>query len=104
MNLEQARVNMVEQQIRTWDVLDQDVLDLLYLVPREEFVPEAHRALAFSDMEIPIEDGVKAGERMWQPKMEARVVQELALKKTDSVLEVGTRSGYLTARLSHRAA
>jgi len=94
---------MVEQQIRTWEVLDQDVLDLLYLVPREEFVPPQYRALAFSDLEIPLEEGVKAGERMWQPKMEARVVQELALKKTDSVLEVGTGSGYLTALLSHRA-
>src|ERR1700704_5877820 len=105
MNLELARTNMVEQQIRTWEVLDQDVLDLLYLVPREEFVPPQHKALAFSDLEIPLEEGAKAGsgERMWQPKMEARVVQELALKKTDSVLEVGTGSGYLTALLSHRA-
>jgi len=100
MNLEQARTNMVEQQIRTWEVLDQDVLDLLYVVPREDFVPREHRALAFSDMEIPIGDG----ERMWQPKMEARVLQELALRKTDRVLEVGTGSGYLTALLSHRAA
>jgi protein-L-isoaspartate(D-aspartate) O-methyltransferase len=99
MNLEQARTNMVEQQIRTWEVLDQDVLDLLYAVPREEFVPEKHRALAFSDMEIPIGEG----ERMWQPKMEARVVQELAIRRTDRVLEVGTGSGYLTALMSHRA-
>jgi len=91
---------MVEQQIRTWEVLDQDVLDLLYVVPREEFVPEKHRALAFSDMEIPIGEG----ERMWQPKMEARVLQELSVRKTDRVLEVGTGSGYLTALLSHRAA
>lgn len=100
MNLEQARTNMVEQQIRTWEVLDQDVLDLLYVVPREEFVPPQHRALAFSDMEIPIGEG----ERMWQPKMEARVLQELTVRKTDRVLEVGTGSGYLTALLSHRAA
>ena len=104
MNLEQARTNMVEQQIRTWEVLDQDVLDLLYVVPREDFVPEKHRALAFTDMEIPIEEGVKAGERMWQPKMEARVLQELTIRKTDRVLEVGTGSGYLTALMSHRAA
>src|SRR3954463_5288345 len=103
MNLEQARTNMVEQQIRTWDVLDQDILDLLYLVPREEFVPPAYKALAFSDMEIPIEAGTTAGERMWQPKLEARVLQELAVKKTDLVLEVGTGSGYLSALLSHRA-
>ena len=100
MNLEQARTNMVEQQIRTWEVLDQDVLDLLYLVPREEFVPAEHRALAFSDLEIPIGDG----ERMWQPKLEARVLQELGLRKTDRVLEVGTGSGYLTALLAHRCA
>src|SRR5689334_1143468 len=99
MNLEQARNNMVEQQIRTWEVLDQDVLDLLYLVPREEFVPPQHKALAFSDMEIPIGEG----ERMWQPKLEARVIQELNIRKTDQVLEVGTGSGYLTALLSHRA-
>jgi len=99
MNLEQARTNMVEQQIRTWEVLDQDVLDLLYVVPREDFVPPKHRALAFSDMEIPIGEG----ECMWQPKMEARVLQELNVKRTDRVLEVGTGSGYLTALLSHRA-
>jgi protein-L-isoaspartate(D-aspartate) O-methyltransferase len=103
MNLELARTNMVEQQIRTWEVLDQDVLDLLYVVPREDFVPQKHRELAFSDMEIPIEEGVKAGERMWQPKMEARVLQELGVRRTDRVLEVGTGSGYLTALLSHRA-
>jgi protein-L-isoaspartate(D-aspartate) O-methyltransferase len=100
MNLEQARTNMVEQQIRTWEVLDQDVLDLLYLVPRELFVPAAHRALAFSDLEIPIGHG----ERMWQPKLEARVLQELNLRKTDRVLEVGTGSGYFTALLAHRSA
>ncbi len=93
MNLEQARTNMVEQQIRTWEVLDQDVLDLLYVVPREEFVPEKHRALAFSDLEIPIGEG----ERMWQPKLEARVLQELSIRRTDRVLEVGTGSGYFTA-------
>ena len=104
MNPEQARTNMVEQQIRTWQVLDQDVLDLLYVVPREEFVPPQYRGLAFSDMEIPIEVGAKAGERMWQPKLEARVLQELMVRKTDRVLEVGTGSGYLTALLSHRAA
>src|SRR5690349_10641773 len=104
MNLEQARTNMVEQQIRTWEVLDQDVLDLLYLVPREEFVPAEHRSLAFSDLEIPIEAGNAAGERMWQPKLEARVLQELNIRRTDRVLEVGTGSGYLTALLAHRCA
>ena len=100
MNLEQARSNMVEQQIRPWDVLDQDVLDLLYLVPREQFVPERYRALAFSDLEIPLDDG----ERMLAPKLEARVIQELALKRSDRVLEVGTGSGYLSALLAHRVA
>jgi protein-L-isoaspartate(D-aspartate) O-methyltransferase len=100
MNLEQARTNMVEQQIRTWEVLDQEVLDLLYVIPREEFVPQQHRALAFSDLELPIGEG----ERMWQPKLEARVLQELALKRSDRVLEVGTGSGYLTALMAHRAA
>jgi protein-L-isoaspartate(D-aspartate) O-methyltransferase len=100
MNVEQARANMVEQQIRPWEVLDQDVLDLLYVVPREEFVPAKHRSLAFSDLEIPIGEG----ERMWAPKIEARVLQELNVRKTDRVLEVGTGSGYLTALLSHRAA
>ena len=100
MNFEQARFNMVEQQIRPWEVLDQDVLDLLYAVPREDFVPPSCRNLAFVDMEIPIGEG----ERMWPPKMEARVLQELALKRSDRVLEVGTGSGYLTALLAHRAA
>jgi protein-L-isoaspartate(D-aspartate) O-methyltransferase len=98
MNLEQARFNMVEQQIRTWEVLDQDVLDLLYVVRREEFVPSAYRDMAFSDLEIPIGEG----ERMWQPKMEARVLQELAIRKSERALEIGTGTGYLTALLAHR--
>ena len=91
---------MVEQQIRPWEVLDQDVLDLLYAVPREQFVPPECRNLAFSDMEIPIGDG----ERMWAPKIEARVLQALAVQRTERVLEIGTGSGYLTALLAHRAA
>lgn len=99
MNIEQARFNMVEQQIRTWDVLDQEVLDALYVVRREDYVPEAHRALAFSDLEIPLGDG----EAMMQPKLEARILQELGVRRTDRVLEVGTGSGYLTALLAHRA-
>ncbi len=99
MNIEQARFNMVEQQIRPWEVLDQDVLDLLYVVRREEFVPSAYRTLAFSDIEIPLGDG----ERMWAPKVEARVLQELALRKIERVLEVGTGSGYFAALLAHRA-
>jgi protein-L-isoaspartate(D-aspartate) O-methyltransferase len=100
MNLEQARHNMVEQQIRTWEVLDQDILDLLYAVPREDFVPSAYRNIAFSDLEIPLGEG----ERMWPPKLEARVLQELAVQRSERVLEVGTGSGYFTALLAHRAA
>ena len=99
MNIEQARFNMVERQIRPWEVLDQQVLDLLYRVKRENFVPAAYRMLAFSDLEIPI----GLGEHMWQPKMEARVLQELSLKQTDQVLEIGTGSGYFAALLAHRA-
>ena len=100
MNFEQARSNMVEQQIRTWEVLDQAVLDLLYVVTREDFVPPSYRTLAFVDMEIPIGEG----EKMMAPKLEARIVQELAPHKNERVLEVGTGSGYLTALLAHRAA
>lgn len=99
MDFEQARFNMVEQQVRTWDVLDQDVLDLLFVVHREDFVPPVYRALAFADLEIPLGDG----ERMWTPKMEARALQELGLKSGETVLEIGTGSGYLTALLAHRA-
>ena len=101
MNVEQARFNMVEQQIRPWEVLDQNILDLLYAVRREEFVPQAYRSLAFSDLEIPL--GSAPGECMWAPKVEARVIQELAPRKTDRVLEIGTGSGYLAALLAHRA-
>ncbi len=100
MDIEQARYNMVEQQIRPWDVLDQDVLDLLFKVRREDFVPDAHRALAFVDMEIPLGHG----QAMWTPKLEARAIQELAIRPTDRVLEIGTGSGYLTALLASRAA
>lgn len=100
MDFERARFNMVEQQVRTWDVLDQEVLDLLFTVKREDFVPLAYRALAFADFEIPLGNG----ERMWTPKMEARVVQELALKPNDTTLEIGTGSGYLTALLARRSA
>jgi len=99
MDFEQARFNMVKQQVRTWEVLSQEVLDLLFAVRREDFVPPAYRALAFADLEIPLGDG----ERMWTPKMEARVLQELELKGSESVLEVGTGSGYLTALLARLA-
>jgi protein-L-isoaspartate(D-aspartate) O-methyltransferase len=99
MDIEQARYNMVEQQIRTWEVLNQDVLDLLFKVRREDFVPDAHRVLAFIDMEIPLGHG----QTMWTPKLEARVIQELALRPVDRVLEIGTGSGYLTALLASLA-
>ena len=100
MNLEQLRFSMIEQQIRPWDVLDPRVLELLKVVRREQFVPPASRALAFFDTDIPLGHGAS----MWQPKLEARAVQALALQPTDSVLEVGTGSGYLTALLARMAA
>jgi len=100
MNIEQARYNMVEQQIRTWDVLNQEVLDLLFRLHREDFVPEQRRAMAFVDMEIPLGHG----QAMWTPKLEARVLQELVIRPTDRVLEIGTGSGYLTALLAADAA
>jgi protein-L-isoaspartate(D-aspartate) O-methyltransferase len=103
MSVEQARFNMVEQQIRTWEVLDQDILDLLYAVRREEFVPAMYRAFAFSDLELPLYEGADEGECMMQPKVEARILQELAVRKHERVLEVGTGSGYLTALLAARA-
>lgn len=99
MNTEQARFNMIEQQIRPWNVLDVDVLELLSIVKRENFVPEAYRNLAFADFEIPL----PGGERMLAPKIEARVMQELALKGTESVLEIGSGSGYMAALLGARA-
>ena len=100
MNLEQTRFNMIAQQIRTWNVLDDNVLDLLYKIKREEFVPAENRAMAFVDMEIPL----GYGQVMLTPKMEARIVQELHVKKTDKILEVGSGSGYLTALLANQGA
>jgi len=99
-DFERARYNMIEQQIRTWEVLDQDVLDLLFVVRREEFVPQEYRTLAFVDFEIPLPNGT----RMWAPKMEARVLQALDLQPSDRVLEIGTGSGYFTALLASSAA
>jgi protein-L-isoaspartate(D-aspartate) O-methyltransferase len=100
LDVERARFNMVEQQIRPWEVLDQKVLDLLFRVRREEFVPPRYRALAFADLEIPLGHG----EVMLPPKLEARMLQELALQPADRVLEVGTGSGYMTALLASLAA
>jgi protein-L-isoaspartate(D-aspartate) O-methyltransferase len=96
---EQSRFNMIEQQIRTWEVLDPKVLELLNKVPRENFVPESYQGLAFADLEIPI----GYGQVMLSPKMEARMLQALNLKKTDNVLEIGTGSGYMTALLAKLA-
>ncbi len=102
MNIEQARFNMIEQQIRPWNVLDTDVLQLLSTVKREDFVPEAHRALAFADLELPLRSGVE-GACMLAPKVEARMLQDLALQPTDKVLEIGAGSGYMAALLAQRA-
>ena len=98
MNFEQARFNMVEQQIRPWEVLDQDVLDLLMTVKREEFVPAVYRDLAFTEVEIPI----GCGQVMLKPVIEGKVLQALRLGKADSVLEIGTGSGYFAALLAAR--
>ena len=106
MDIEQARFNMLEQQIRPWNVLDTSVLDLIGEVKREDFVAPAYRALAFTDTDIPLlVDGRPSGEVMLAPKVEARILQELAIKPTDSVLEIGTGSGYMAAlmgRLAHQ--
>ncbi|WP_153130058.1 protein-L-isoaspartate O-methyltransferase family protein [Dechloromonas hortensis] len=99
MNIEQARFNMIEQQIRPWEVLDPQVLDLLFVVKREDFVPAAYRNLAFADLEIPL----GSGQVMLAPRIEARLLQELGIQKTDKVLEIGTGSGYMAALLAARA-
>jgi len=99
MNIEKARFNMIEQQIRPWDVLDQDILELLTVVKREAFVPPAYRSLAFVDTEIPLPHG----ENMLAPRLEARILQELAVQKHENVLEIGAGSGYMAALLAHRA-
>jgi protein-L-isoaspartate(D-aspartate) O-methyltransferase len=104
MDFERARFNMVEQQIRPWNVLDQEVLDLLFVVKREDFVPPAYRAMAFTDMEIPLAlEGKPTGENMLAPRVEARLLQALKLRKHEHVFEVGTGSGYMAALLAHRA-
>ncbi len=96
MDLEAARFNMIEQQIRPWDVLDQRVLDLMMAVPREQFVPALYRNLAFADIQIPLGHG----QAMLEPRVEARLLQALNLKPSDQVLEIGTGSAYLTALLA----
>ncbi len=99
MNIEQARFNMIEQQIRPWNVLDQDVLDLLHVVKREQFVPPPYANLAFADVEIPL----PGGESMFNPKIEARILQELNIKSHETVLEIGAGSGYMAALMAHKA-
>ena len=99
MNIEQARFNMIEQQIRTWEVLDPDVLSLLSIVKREDFVPEAHRSMAFADTQVPLPHG----QFMLEPKVEARLLQELGVQRHERVLEIGAGSGYMAALLAHRA-
>ncbi len=101
MNFEQARFNMVEQQLRPARVLDPEVLDVLFVVKREEFVPPAHRRLAFADTEIPLGGGGAA--HMFSPIVEARALQALAMKKHENVLEIGTGSGYMAALLGVHA-
>ena len=99
MNTEQARFNMIEQQIRTWEVLDPSVLELLAVVKREDFVPKEYRAMAFVDTEVPL----PGGQSMLAPKVEARLLQELAVQRHERVLEVGAGSGYMAALLAHKA-
>ena len=96
---EQARFNMIEQQVRPWNVLDAGVLALMAVVKREEFVPPAFKSIAFADMEVPLGHG----QCMLAPRVEARLLQELAVQKTDKVLEVGTGSGFMAALLGHQA-
>ncbi|ACR27958.1 protein-L-isoaspartate O-methyltransferase family protein [Burkholderia glumae] len=98
MNIENARFNMIEQQIRPWDVLDQEVLSLLSVVKREQYVPAVYRDLAFADLELPL----PGGQKMLAPRVEARMLQELAVKKHESILEIGAGSGYMAALLAHR--
>jgi len=101
MNIEQARFNMIEQQIRPWDVLDSHVLSLLAMLKREDFVPAAYKAMAFADTEVPL--GSEPGQVMLEPKVEARLLQEAQIQRHERVLEIGTGSGFMAALLAHRA-
>ena len=98
-NVEQARYYMIEQQIRPWDVSDAAVLDLMASVKREDFVPLSQKSLAFADMAI----ALPGGQNMLPPRVQARLLQDAAVKATDKVLEIGTGSGYMTALLAHQA-
>lgn len=99
-DFEKARFNMIEQQIRPWEVLDPDVLALLGELKREQFVPAAYQSMALADMEIPLSTPAREGQCMLAPKVEARALQDLALQPTDNVLEIGTGSGYMAALMS----
>ena len=101
---ERLRFNMIEQQIRPWDVHDSQVLELLSSIRREDYVPAAHRALAFFDMELPLGDGSVPGQTMLAPKVEARLLNDLKVRKHETVLEIGTGSGFMAALLAHQAA
>ena len=103
MNYEQARFNMIEQQIRPWEVLDSHVLALLAVIRREDFVPLACKALAFVDMQLPLPPQHNPSQCMLEPKVEARILQDLAVQKHEKVLEIGAGSGYMAALLAHRA-
>ena len=103
MNYEQARFNMIEQQIRPWEVLDGQILALLAVVRREDFVPLACKALAFVDMQIPLPPAHNPSQCLLEPRVEARILQDLAVQKHEKVLEIGTGSGYMAALLAHRA-
>jgi protein-L-isoaspartate(D-aspartate) O-methyltransferase len=103
MNIELARYNMIEQQIRPWEVLDQTVLSLLATMRREDFVPPALRAMAFVDSQLPLLADEPGGPCMLEPKVEARLLQELQVQRHEKVLEIGTGSGFMAALLAHRA-
>ena len=107
MNLEKARFNMIEQQIRPWDVMDSNVLQLLSVVKREDFVPAGLKGLAFADLEIPLrspsEEAMRLGQCMLAPRLEARLLQDLAVQAHETALEIGTGSGFMAALLAHRA-
>ena len=103
MDIEHARFNMIEQQIRPWNVMDAHVLELLLVVKREDFVPLAHKAMAFVDMEIPLREGGARGQVMLAPRVEARLLQDAQVRRHEKVLEIGAGSGYMAALLAHRA-
>jgi protein-L-isoaspartate(D-aspartate) O-methyltransferase len=103
MNTEIARFNMIEQQIRPWEVLDAHVLSLLATVRREDFVPPALKAMAFVDTQVPLIAGRPDGPHMLEPRVEARLLQELKVQRHEKALEIGTGSGFMAALLAHRA-